>query len=224
MLAAADPMGRRARIHVAHTTSPAALDALAATEFTAEVTPHHLFLDYAMSLKALGKVNPPLRAPSDRAALWRGFLDGRVATLASDHAPHTIEEKDAPFEAAPPGVPGVETLVPLLLRAVKRGDLSLERFVDAAATRPASLLGLEAGAIEVGHVADLIVVDPRAVTAIRGRDLHSKCGWTPFEGFEAIFPEATYVGGELAAEGRELVGERLGRPIPVRSPGSPVPT
>ena len=211
------------RVHIAHVSSPAGMEAVANSSFTAEVAPHHLLLDATMPLKARGKVNPPLRAPGDRAALWRGFVDGRIATLGSDHAPHTVEEKDGSFESAPAGVPGVETMGPLLMRAVKRGDLGLDRFVDAAATRPASLLGLEAGAIELGHFADLVVVDPREVVAVRAKDLHSKCGWTPFEGFEAVFPQATYVRGELAAEGRTLVGERLGKPIASRSPGSPVP-
>ncbi|TLZ51584.1 MAG: hypothetical protein E6K18_04570 [Methanobacteriota archaeon] len=189
------------RVHIAHVSSPAGMEAVANSSFTAEVAPHHLLLDATMPLKARGKVNPPLRAPGDRAALWRGFVDGRIATLGSDHAPHTVEEKDGSFESAPAGVPGVETMGPL----------------------SASLLGLEAGAIELGHFADLVVVDPREVVAVRAKDLHSKCGWTPFEGFEAVFPQATYVRGELAAEGRTLVGERLGKPIASRSPGSPVP-
>jgi len=211
-----------ARIHVAHISSMAAVRALEDTPFTSEATPHHLLLDREKPLAGRGKVNPPLRSAAERTELWKAFVDGRITTIASDHAPHTIEEKDLPFEEAPAGLPGVETMVPLLLRAVRRGELSLERLVDAAATRPAGLLRLEVGAIEVGHVANLMVVDPRALSVIRAKDLHSKCGWTPFEGFEGIFPEATYVHGELAAEARELVGEHHGRAIPVRAPGPSV--
>ena len=211
-----------ARIHVAHISSMAAVRALEDTPFTSEATPHHLFLDREKPLAGRGKVNPPLRSAAERTELWKAFVDGRITTIASDHAPHTIEEKDLPFEEAPAGLPGVETMLPLLLRAVRRGELSLERLVDAAATRPAGLLRLEVGAIEVGHVANLMVVDPRALSVIRAKDLHSKCGWTPFEGFEGIFPEATYVHGELAAEARELVGEHHGRAIPVRAPGPSV--
>jgi len=169
-------------------------------------------------------VNPPLRAAAERAELWKAFAGGRITTVASDHAPHTSEEKDLAFEEAPAGVPGVETMLPLLLRAVRRGDVGLDRVVDAAATRPASLLHLEVGAIEVGHFANLVVVDPRQISLIRAKDLHSKCGWTPFEGFEAVFPQATYVRGELAAEDRSLVGERLGRPMAIRSPGAQTPS
>jgi dihydroorotase len=206
------------RIHVAHLSSAKGLEALARTPFTAEVTPHHLFLECTMTLHARGKVNPPLRSAADRKALWPALVEGRIPCVASDHAPHTAEEKDLPFERAPAGVPGVETMLPLLLREVKRGDLPLERFVDATAKRPADLLGLNVGEIEVGRVANLIVVDPRETGPIKARGLHSKCGWTPFEGMEAIFPQATYVRGELAAEGRELVGDRLGKPIPVPKP------
>jgi dihydroorotase len=109
-------------------------------------------------------------------------------------------------------------MLPLLLRAVKHEELSLERFVDATAKRPAERLGINAGEIEVGRLANLIVVDPRDVVVVKAKALHSKCGWTPFEGMEAVFPQATYVRGELAVEGRELVAERLGKPIPVPKP------
>ena len=206
------------RVHLAHLTSSLGLAAVAGTGFTTEVTPHHLFLDETMTLDARGKVNPPLRTPADRQALWDALVGGGVDCVASDHAPHTRDEKDEPFEDAPSGVPGVETMLPLLLRAVKRGDLPLERFVQVAATRPSELLGLNGGTIEAGRLANLIVVDPRDVTVIRAKLLHGKCGWTPYEGMEGVFPQAVYVRGELAVSDRELVRERLGKPIPVPKP------
>lgn len=212
------------RIHIAHLTSQAGFDALAGTPFTAEVTPHHLLLEATMPLQQRGKVNPPLRAPEDRKAMWTALANGHIHALASDHAPHTREEKDLPFEKAPAGIPGVETMLPLLLRAVKRGDLSIERFVEASAARPAELLGLNAGVIEEGRVANLIVVDPRDIALVQAKGLHSKCGWTPYEKMEAVFPQATYVRGELAAENRTLVAERLGKPIPVAKATPEEPT
>jgi len=172
--------------------------------------------DVTKPIKSFGKVNPPLRAPEDREALWQATVDGRIDVVASDHAPRALEEKDAPFEAAMPGVPGVETMLPLLLRRVKAGDLPLGRFVDITARRPAEIAGLDLGIMDVGRPASLVVVDPRDVTPVRAKDLHSKCGWTPFEGFEGVFPQAVYVRGELVAEGRSLVAERVGRPIPTR--------
>ncbi|HKZ64577.1 MAG TPA: dihydroorotase [Thermoplasmata archaeon] len=207
---AAKTLERPVRIHIAHVTSRAALDALSGTSFTTEATPHHLLLDANRRLKTLGKVNPPLRPPEDREALWRALVEGRIDAVASDHAPRTETEKDVPFEEAPPGLPGVETALPLLLRKAKAGDLDIARFVDVAARRPAEILGLDLGVLEPGRPASLIVVDPRDVRPIRARDLHSKCGWTPFEGMEAVFPVATYVRGELVAEERALAAERLG--------------
>ncbi len=204
---------RPTRIHVAHVTSRAALAALAGSEFTTEATTHHLFLDRTMQLKAYGKVNPPLRPAEDREALWQALVDGRIDAVASDHAPRTAEEKERPFEQAPPGVPGVETMLPLLLRKVKAGDLSLARFVDVTASKPAKILGLDLGVLDVGRPANVIVVDPREVVAIRAKDLHSKCGWTPFENMDAVFPQAVYLRGELIAEGRATVAERQGRPV-----------
>lgn len=202
------------KIHVTHLTSRAGLQAVADTGFSSDVTPHHLFLDHTMPLKTLGKANPPLRSPEDRGELWRALLAGGIDAVASDHAPHTVEEKDAPFPDAPSGVPGVETMLPVLLRQVKAGDLPVVRFVEITAMRPAGILAVDTGSVDEGAAANLIVVDPRKVVTIRAKDLHSRCGWTPFEGSEAVFPETTFVHGELAAEGREVVGEGLGRLIP----------
>lgn len=215
---------RLTRLHIAHVSSRAALVALKGTGFTAEATPHHLFLDAAMPLKAYGKVNPPLRTPDDREALWSAVVDGRIDAVASDHAPRTSEEKDLPFERAPPGVPGVETMVPLLLRKLKAGDLDVTRFVDLTARRPAEVLGVDLGVLDVGRPAHLIVVDPRDIVAIRGRDLHSKCGWTPFERFEAVFPQAVYLRGQLIAEGRTLIAEGRGQLVRLATPASGVAT
>jgi dihydroorotase len=210
---AAKSLSPPARIHVAHVSSRDALDACASTGFTTEATPHHLFLDATSPLKAFGKVNPPLRHPEDREALWRAVVDGRVDVVASDHAPRTLDEKEGAFEEALPGVPGVETMLPLLMRRVKAGDLSLDRFVNLTAKRPAEISRLDLGILDVGRPASLFVVDPRDVSPIRAKDLHSKCGWTPFEGFEGAFPHAVYVRGELVAEGRSLMEERAGRPL-----------
>ncbi|MBI4415545.1 MAG: dihydroorotase [Euryarchaeota archaeon] len=203
------------RVHIAHVTSRAALDALKGSGFSTEVTPHHLFLDRTMPLNAYGKVNPPLRTADDRFALWTALVERRIDIVASDHAPRTREDKDVAFAEALPGAPGVETMIPLLLEKVKRGELRLERFVEIAARRPAQLLGLDTGILDIGRPANLIAVDPRALTTIKAADLHSTCGWTPYEGYEAVFPEATFLRGELVAERRELVAERLGRPVAI---------
>jgi dihydroorotase len=181
---------------------------------TTEVTPHHLFLDFSKPLHAFGKVNPPLRGPEDREALWKAFAAGRIDVVATDHAPHTRDEKEQPFEETPSGLPGVATSLPLLLRQVRAENLSLERFVAATSTRPAEILGVPKGKIEVGSDADLLVVDARNVVKITPRRVRYKCGWTPFEGMEAVFPRTVYLRGERIVEDGEPIAEGLGRPLP----------
>ncbi len=206
-----------ARAHVAHVTC---VETIAAVPegVTTEVTPHHLFLDTSRPLKAFGKVNPPLRTPEDRKALWDAFAAGRIDVVATDHAPHTREEKEAPFDEAPSGLPGVATSFPLLLRQVRAENLSLERLVEAMASRPAEILGIGKGRIEVGADADLVVVDARRVVRITPRRVRYKCGWTPFEGMEGIFPTTVYLRGERIVEDGEPITEGAGRLV-MRTPG-----
>ncbi len=202
-------------VHVAHVTCVEALDAIPAG-ITTEATPHHLLLDYSRPLRAFGKVNPPLRSRKDREALWDAFARGRIDVVASDHAPHTKEEKSEKFEEAPSGVPGVATSFPLLLRLAKAERTTLERIVEVMATRPAQILGIEKGAIEIGRDADLVVVDPRDISKVTAKRVRYKCGWTPFEGMEACFPRTVYLRGERIVEGGEAVAEGLGRLIPAK--------
>jgi len=165
-----------------------------------EVTPHHLLLnveDYKKQGTFL-KVNPPLRSQADNDRLWQGLRSGSIDILASDHAPHLPEEKGEDIWEAPAGVPGVETMLPLMLFAVRRNLLSLERLVDALAARPARIFGLAGkGAIRVGKDADLVMVDPKRVVEIRADRLHSRAEWTPYEGMKAIFPRMTIIRGSV---------------------------
>ena len=200
---AARTSGHPGRVHIAHLSCALALDAFAASGCSAEVTPHHLLLDRRMEgLGALGKVNPPLRTDADRAALWQALADGRVPVISSDHAPHTLEEKAKPFADAPSGMPGVETMVPMAMAHVKRGELTLERLVDACAVRPAAFLGLGERAIKVGAPAHIAAYDLQCPVEVSAEDLHSKCGWTPFEGQSAVFPRLVVgPGGVLIEDG-----------------------
>jgi dihydroorotase len=208
-------MNGSARINVCHVTSREAMAALAGTGYTREVTVHHMLLDDSMPLGGRGKVNPPLRTKDDRLALLDAFSKGRFDMLASDHAPHGQDEKSGDFDAAPSGMPGVETSVPIMMAMVKRGQIPLEVLVSAACQRPAEIFGLRKGIIEVGRDADLMVVDPKKVTEIKSKNLHSKCGWTPYEGYEAIFPTAVFLRGMELVENSSLVGERKGRDVVV---------
>ena len=201
-----------ARVHVAHVTCAEALNTVPARA-TCEVTPHHLFLDWSKPLGARGKVNPPLRSPADRDALWDAFRQGRIDVVASDHAPHTLDEKGEPFEEAPAGLPGVATMFPLLMRRIRAGDLDLPRLVSAMAVRPAEILGIAKGTIDVGRDGDLIVVDPRNIEAVTAKRVRYKCAWTPFEGMEGCFPRTVYLRGEAIVDDGETISEGQGRLI-----------
>ncbi|MFC6836942.1 dihydroorotase [Halomarina ordinaria] len=200
------------RIHVAHTSTPEGVDAAADAGMTCEVTPHHLFLsrdDYE-ELGTFGRMNPPLRSEERRAALFERLADGTVDMVATDHAPHTREEKDAGIWEAPSGVPGVETALPLLLEAARREELDYERVRDLTAAAPAEVFGLHRkGRVAEGRDADLVLVDPDASREIRAADLHTKCDWTPFEGMRGVFPEWTMVRGEFVYQ-RGATAERFG--------------
>jgi len=189
-----------AEIHVAHTSTPEGVDLASEAGMTCEVTPHHLFLsrEDLDGLGTLGRMNPPLRSEARREALFERLVDGTVDVVATDHAPHTRREKDAGIWDAPSGVPGVETALPLLLEEARKGTIGYERVRDVTAATVAEIFDLpQKGRIEPGRDADLVLVDPDATVSVRGEKLHSKCGWTPFEGRKAVFPELTMVRGTV---------------------------
>ncbi|MEZ3144585.1 dihydroorotase [Halobaculum sp. MBLA0143] len=213
------------QVHVAHTSTPEAVDAVAAADraaddrrVTCEVTPHHLLLsrDDGERLGTYGRMNPPLRSESRREALYERVRDGTVDVIATDHAPHTTTEKEATLAEAPSGVPGVETMLPLLLGEVTADRLSLERVRDLVAANPAEIFGLpRKGTVAPGTDADLVLVDLDATEPVRGDRRHTDCGWTPFEGRTAVFPELTLVRGSVVYDGRdgETFGDAVGRNV-----------
>ena len=197
-------------VHFAHVSHPRSVDIIDETPHTCEVTPHHLLLsrDDLPELGTHGKMNPPLRTENARERLFEKVVDGTVDCVATDHAPHTVEEKDAPVRDAPSGVPGVETLYPLLLALVQNDELSLGHAVELVAAAPARIFGFDnKGAVAEGRDADLVFVD-EAVEEVRAERLHSKCGWTPYEGFDAVFPHKVLRRGEVVYE-RTDDGERF---------------
>jgi len=173
---------------------------------TVGVTPHHLFFDVNTLNKkhTLYKVNPPIRSSFDRDTLWYGVNNKLIDVFESDHAPHTKEEKNVEFGEAPSGLPGVETMYPLLLTAMKKEQIKLSALLTLLCERPAQLLNLPKGKIEVGRDADFIIVDWNKTETITAEKLHSKCGWTPFEGFHAILPSMILIRGEKVMEDHEM--------------------
>ena len=188
-----------------HVSTLEALNMIANSRSFAEVTPHHILLsEKDVELK---RVNPPLRSEEDRLALLKN-LD-KADVIASDHAPHTIEEK----KEGAPGFPGVETMYPLMLNLVRKGILDLCMVVERIAINPARIFGFEMyGGIEIGKFANFAVFDLSDVVKIRADRLHSKAGWTPYEGFEAVFPKIVFIRGvEALKDGEVLVDRGFGR-------------
>jgi dihydroorotase len=185
---------------------------------TVEVPPQHLTLvapDCYRELGTRAQMNPPIRDARHRDALWRGIAEGIVDCLGSDHAPHTLEEKARPYPTSPSGMPGVETLLPIMLDHVAAGRLSLERLVDLTSAGPARIYGIAAkGRIAVGYDADLALVDLKRRETIRAERLASRCGWTPFEGKEVTgWPVMTILRGSIVMSEGELTGAPQGAPV-----------
>jgi dihydroorotase len=208
------------RIHVLHVTTAQEIEYLAQHKdvATVEVTPQHLTLEGPEAyerLKGLAQMNPPIRSAEHVAGLWRGIDQGIVDVLGSDHAPHTLEEKARPYPASPSGMPGVQTLVPVMLTHVASGKMSLERFIDltsAGAQRIFNIAGK--GRLAVGYDADLTLVDLKAKRTIVHADMATRSAWTPFDGFEATgWPMATLVRGRVVMKDGELIGAAHGRPV-----------
>ncbi|MFA7198821.1 MAG: dihydroorotase, partial [Methanoculleus sp.] len=120
-----------------------------------------------------------------------------IDVIASDHAPHTLSEKGLPFEEAPSGIPGVETMVPLLMAAVRRGRISLASVIEKTSWRPAAILDIPRAGFLPGDRADYALF-PDEVTRIDASRLHARCGWSPFEGLDAVFPDEVVVRGRRA--------------------------
>lgn len=198
------------RFHFCHISTPEGLDLLENPgKITFESTPHHLLLNLKSGNDARYKVNPPLRTEDEQKKVYQAFLDGKIKILASDHAPHLLEEKEN-FETAPSGVPGIETMIPLFILLAKHGEIPLETVVTAGAVNPAALFSLKKGEIKEGYFADLTVWDPSEIREIKDKDIWSKCGWSPFSGREAIFPSHVFLRGTMMIEDYEFVGVKKG--------------
>ncbi len=208
------------RIHVLHVTTAEELEILRQHKDVASVEclPQHLTLvapDAYLRLKGYAQMNPPIREARHRDALWRAVNAGIVDVLGSDHAPHTAEEKARPYPASPSGMPGVQTLVPVMLTHVNDGKLSLQRFVELTSAGPQRVFGLaDKGRIAEGYHADFTVVDMKRQETITAGWCKSKCGWTPYEGFEARgWPVATIVRGSFVMRDGEIVQKGGGKPV-----------
>ncbi len=208
------------RIHVLHVTTAEEIAFLALNKDVAsvELTPQHLTLEGPEAyerLKGFAQMNPPIRDAAHRAALWLGLENGVADVLGSDHAPHTREEKARAYPASPSGMPGVQTLVPIMLTHVAEGRLSLERFVDLTSHGPQRIFGMaDKGRMAEGFDADLTLVDLKARRTITHDQMATRSGWTPFDGFEAKgWPMATIIRGQVVMRDGEVVAPGIGEPV-----------
>lgn len=202
--------------YAVHVSSAEALGALdrqrtAYADVFVETCPHYLTLDVTSGLGPRGKVNPPLRTPADREALWAAVADGRVDVVGSDHVPRHSSAKDKDLWSASAGFPGTGTLLPLLLTEARRRGIPVERVVDLVATRPAQLFGLapRKGAVAIGADADLVVIDPDSTTEVRADTQHSGAAYSVWEGATAeVAVQHTILRGHLAVEDGRLGAAR----------------
>ncbi len=208
-------------INIAHVTAPQAFEVIQrrkgeGMQVSCEVTPHHIFLNQSFRHPryqgmGMGKVNPPLRDIDIQREIWNAVAGGQADMIGSDHAPHSIDEKNTDLGGAEAGLPGLETTVPLLLYLLKRQNMTLNKMLELVSEGPARIFDLDSkGRIEEGGDADLLVVDFRKERVIKGDRLHSKCGWTPYEGKTGIFPSVVYLRGEPIIEDGNFQGKRGG--------------
>ncbi|PCI47188.1 MAG: dihydroorotase [Alphaproteobacteria bacterium] len=208
------------RIHVLHITTEKEMALLAAYKDVAsvEVTPQHLILSAPECYQELGtyaQMNPPIRDEAERIGLWKALRVGIVDVLGSDHAPHEKEMKALPYPQSPSGMPGVQTMLPLMLDMVNKGALSMERLVDLTSAGPARLFNIAGkGRLAVGYDADLTIVDLKRKWTIEEDWLQSKCGWSPFTGMQLTGkPVGTFVRGKKVMWEGQLADEATGQPI-----------
>ncbi|CAN5538501.1 dihydroorotase [soil metagenome] len=208
------------RIHVLHISTKQEIEFLRDHKDVAscEATPHHLTLvapECYERLGTLAQMNPPVRDASHRDGIWRGIEQGIIDVLGSDHAPHTLEEKQKTYPNSPSGMTGVQTLVPIMLDHVNAGRLSLARFVDLSSAGPARLYNIAMkGRISAGYDADFTVVDMKRSETITNDWVASKAGWTPYDGMKVTgWPVGTFVRGRCVMWQGELLTPAQGETV-----------
>jgi dihydroorotase len=209
-------------IHILHISTKEELPLLADAKkrglpVTCEVTPHHLTLncDQYETLGTLIQMNPPVRSEDHRLALWAAVKDGLFDVFGSDHAPHTLEEKAKPYPSSPSGMPGVQTLFPVMLDWALNGEIPLNQLVKMLMERPAELFGIAGkGHVQVGYDADLVIVDLARKWTVTNEAMKSKCGWTPYAGRELRgVIEHVFLRGEQVVQGGRSLERPIGQPV-----------
>ena len=208
------------RIHVLHVTTKEEVDFLAMHKknVTFETTPQHLTLyapDCYDKLGTYAQMNPPLRTKEHYDRLWVAIKNNIVDVLGSDHAPHTKENKDKEYPNSPSGMPGVQTIFPVMIDHVNNGKLSLEQLIKLMCENPCRIFGIKnKGYIKEEYDADLTIVDMNKEQVIKNEMIASKCGWTPFNNYKVKgFPVGTIVNGNLVMSEGKVISKAQGQPM-----------
>ena len=207
------------KIHILHISTKEEIDFFADKKenVTFEITPQHLTLfapNCYEKLKTFSQMNPPLRSKDHYDRLWDAVKESLVSTIGSDHAPHTKEDKNKKYPLSPSGMPGVQTLLPVMLDHVNKGKLKLEQLIKLVCENPSDLFGIKnKGYIKENYDADLTIVDMNKDVVIKDNWIESKCGWTPFNNYKVKgFPVATIVNGETVMENGKI-NKLNGKPL-----------
>ena len=208
------------KIHILHVSTKEEIDFFSEKRdgVTFEITPQHLTLyapDCYENLKTFSQMNPPLRSKDHYDRLWDAVDETLVSTIGSDHAPHTKEEKNRKYPLSPSGMPGVQTLLPVMLDHVNKGKLKIEKLIKLVCENPCNLFGIKnKGYIKENYDADLTIVDMSKEVVIKDNWIESKCGWTPFNNYKVKgFPIATIVNGEIVMENSKIISPAKGKPL-----------
>ncbi|MDC0449827.1 dihydroorotase [Pelagibacteraceae bacterium] len=208
------------QIHVLHVTTKEEVDFLAMHKknVTFEITPQHLTLyapDCYDKLGSFAQMNPPIRKKEHYDRLWTAVKNSIADTLGSDHAPHSKEDKKKKYPASPAGMPGVQTILPIMLNHINNKKLSLEQLIKLMCENPCKIFGIKnKGYIKEGFDADLTIVDMNKEQTIKNELMASKCGWTPFHDMIIKgFPVVTIINGKTVMANGKVVSEGFGQPL-----------
>jgi len=208
------------KAHILHVTTKQEIDFLSQHKgnITFEITPQHLTIYAPNCYDELGtyaQMNPPIRDKSHYDRLWYGVKNNLNDTIGSDHAPHLKKNKDKSYPNSPSGMPGVQTLMPVMLNHVNNGKLSLEQLMNSVCENPAKIFGIKnKGFIKEGFDADFTIIDLNKIIEIKNEKIESKCGWSPFHGYKFKgTPVATIINGEIKMKDGMILGDPTGESI-----------
>ena len=208
------------KAHILHVTTKEEVDFLSQNKgnITFEITPQHLTIyapDCYDNLGSYAQMNPPIRDKSHYDRLWYAVRNNYNDTIGSDHAPHLKINKEKPYPNSPSGMPGVQTILPVMLNHMNNGKINLNQIVNFLCKNPVKIFGIKnKGYIKKNFDADFTIVDLKKEIEIKNENIESKCGWSPFNGYKFKgVPIYTIIGGDIKMQDGKIIGEPSGKPL-----------